>query len=865
VTVHGRTTSRTHGRRALALLLAASLTFAPGVFAQPASPGSDSGSVQLDFNDVELAVVIDTIARLTGTNFIYDDKVRGRVTVISPAPMSPDQAYAVFESILQVKGFTTVRTASGTVKIIPIRDAKESSVETLRGAQATPDRDRFVTRLIPLQYIDADAIANTLKPLVSKEASMVSYAPTNTIILTDSAANIRRLLGILDAIDVETYKEHLAVLKVRHGDAATLADQLSEIFDAETSSATSRSPRANTAAARRAAARAAASQASSAPQAGQIRILTDERTNSLIVLAPRARLEDIRAMVRRLDVPVVGGGRIHVHYLKYADAEELANTLSSLISGQPQATAAGGAARGGAAAQVQALRAAVTELADAATVTADVGTNSLVIQASQEGYRTLVTVIEKLDIPRPQVLVEALIMEVNVSDGQDLGFNGIARLTQGRDASIQVSSAGSSQQTFGGGLVDGAANAVAPGAGLVTNFLRNALRTDSDGNVEGGSLIQGIIRANASNGDTNIISAPHILTADNERAEISIGNNIPIITNRVQSAAGIQQSDGTLATSVNIERQDIGVTLEVTPQITEGDTLRLNIIQEITNIDEALQADVGNVNDVGPALTNRRVENTVTIADNETVVIGGLVSDDYSNTVSKVPWLGDIPVLGWLFKTESRSLRKINLLIFLTPHIVRSPADLEYETVRKREEFRQRSVEAIELSERERKEVEEKNAKAAALGLPVPTKNAGRNPARRVVLEHEERYPLERMLEIEAEAERQRSRIEAQERAEQTAPRYSVQAAVFGTEAAAATTLTELVDAGHDGFILTGEESGALLYQVLLGPYESVEAARDVADAVRAGFGLSPAVLVGEPMASLPEANGAEDADGAGP
>jgi hypothetical protein len=363
-------------------------------------------------------------------------------------------------------------------------------------------------------------------------------------------------------------------------------------------------------------------------------------------------------------------------------------------------------------------------------------------------------------------------------------------------------------------------------------------------------LIQGIIRANASNGDTNIISAPHILTADNEEAEITIGNNIPIITSRVESAAGIQQTDGNLATSVNVERQEIGVTLRVTPQITEGDTLRLNLFQEITNIDNSLQDGVGNVNDVGPALTNRRVENTVTVAHNETVVIGGLISDDYSNNVSKVPWLGDIPFLGWLFKTEDRSLRKINLLIFLTPHIIRSPTDLEYETLRKREEFRQRSGEAMELSDHERKEMEEKNAKAAALGLPTPS-TRGRNPARRVVLEHEDRYPLERMREIEEQNRREQSRIEAQQEAERYAPHYSVQAAVFGTEAAAATTLTELVDAGYDGFIVTDEESGALLFQVVLGPFDSVEEAREVAETVRAGFGLSPAVMVGEPLAGF--------------
>ncbi len=818
---------------------------------QPAG-AQQAGQVQLDFNDVELSVVIDTIAQLTGTNFIYDDKVRGRVTVISPAPMSKEQAYAVFESILQVKGFTTVKTPSGVVKIIPIRDAKESSVETLRGSQGTPNRDRFVTRLIPLQYIDAEAIANTLKPLVSKEASMVSYAPTNTIILTDSAANIRRLLGILDAIDVETYKENLAVLKVEHGDASTLAQQLSEIYGAETTTATP-APRRTTSARRR----NAANNEDNSPGAGRIRIITDERTNSLIVLASRGKLEDIREMVRRLDIPVTGGGRIHVRYLRHADAEELATTLTSLISGQPAATATAGAGRGRGAAQAQALRAAVTELSEGVTVTADAATNALVIQASQEGYRTLSTVIDKLDIPRPQVLVEALIMEVNITDTSELGFNGIARLAGTND--IQISSAEASTTSFGtsnrlgavaGTAVDAAANAAVPGAGFVTNFLRNNLNFNMDaaGNptsVRSGSIIQGIIRASATNGDTNIISAPHILTSDNEEAEIQIGNDIPIITSRVESAAG---QDTNLATSVNVERQEIGVTLRVTPQITEGQSLRLDIFQEITGIDTNLSATVGSSENVGVALTNRRVENTVVVADGETIVIGGLIRDVYSDNLSKVPWLGDIPILGWLFKTERRNLTKENLLIFLTPQIVRSPADLEYETLRKREEFRQRSMEALQLSDKERKELEAKNAKAAALGLP-PAGGHGRNPARRVVQQHEDRYPLERMRDIEQQREQQMLEKEEQERASRNGPRYSVLAAVFSTEAAAATTLTELVDGGHDGFIVSSDSGGALIFQVVLGPYEDVGEARDAAAEVRAGFSLAPTVIVGEPQA----------------
>ncbi|HBZ72457.1 MAG TPA: hypothetical protein DEP35_23065, partial [Deltaproteobacteria bacterium] len=245
-------------RRALAILasLAAGLVVAragaqtapPPVAAPPPhtapAPAASAGAasraddlVQLDFNDVELSVVIDTIARLTGTNFIYDDRVRGRVTIVSPTKIPVAQAYAVFESVLQVKGFTTVEGPGGSVKIIPIRDAKESNIDTVAAPSPTPNRDTFVTRLIPLHYIDADAITNSLKPLISKDAAMVAYPPTNTVILTDSASNIRRVLSILEAIDVESYKEELAVIKINHADANVLGQQLADVYGAEVSSA----------------------------------------------------------------------------------------------------------------------------------------------------------------------------------------------------------------------------------------------------------------------------------------------------------------------------------------------------------------------------------------------------------------------------------------------------------------------------------------------------------------------------------------------------------------------------------------------------------------------------------------------------
>ncbi len=248
-----------------------------------------SERVNLDYKDVKLTVVIEAIAQMTGRNFIYDDRVRGRVTIVSPTEMTTDQAYAVFESVLKVKGFTAVPGPGGVLKIVPVRDAKESSIDTIKDGGPSPNRDNFVTRLVPLLYIDAGDITNTIKPLVSKDASMVAYAPTNTIIITDTEANIRRLLSILEAIDVETYKEELAVIKVKYAEAATLAQQITEIYGGEASTKSSRP----TAAARRSrSSRRNKSSSTSTPTApaakrDKVRIMTDERTNSLLVLASR--------------------------------------------------------------------------------------------------------------------------------------------------------------------------------------------------------------------------------------------------------------------------------------------------------------------------------------------------------------------------------------------------------------------------------------------------------------------------------------------------------------------------------------------------------------------------------------------------
>jgi general secretion pathway protein D len=700
----------------------------------------------------------------------------------------------------------------------------------VRSNRRPPNRDRFVTRLIPLEYVEAEPIVNTLKPLVSKDAAMAAYAPTNTVILTESSSNIRRIIAILESIDVDTHKDEIAVIQIEYAEASVLASQLGEIYGAAAASGAS-TPRRS----RRRSSRSKEATPSGSTL-GQVRLITDDRTNSLIVMAARVELDEVRELVRKLDVPVSGGGQIHVYYLQHADATELAQTLLSLVSGAPAPAAGGGG-------QAQAIRTAVTALAEGINVTADPATNSLVIQARKEGYDALVDVIQMLDVERPQVLVEALIMEADVIDGSELGFDGVYRLvTDDLEITIEsLSDATARGMLSAAGLGPVGATGDIPGA-FLGGFISDAIGADG-GN---GSSIQGIIRATASDNGINIISAPHVLTSDNEEAEIRIGDNIPIITSRVQSAGGVTTVTGssTLATSVNVERQDIGVTLRVTPQITGGESLRLDIFQEITDVNEALTGLTGSASEVGVALSSRRIENTVVVSDGDTVVIGGLISDRYLDTLNKVPFLGDIPILGWAFKTKIRSLKKINLLVFLTPHIVRSPAELEYQSIRKREEFAARTKPALDVPPEERWQEEERWIAASESGAPYEPPVAGKNPVRNRVLELAAKQPLERMREIEQEQREAAERQRAEEEAAMRAPKYMLEASMGSDEKAATDLLVELVDAGYDGSLVSSTVGGTLLLEVRVGPYKTIEEAREAGANIRRVHGLTPAVVV---------------------
>jgi len=366
----------------------------------------------------------------------------------------------------------------------------------------------------------------------------------------------------------------------------------------------------------------------------------------------------------------------------------------------------------------------------------------------------------------------------------------------------------------------------------------------SNGLQGGGSSIQGIIAANASSGDINIISAPHVLTSDNEEAEIRIGDNIPIITSRIQSAAG---QDLGLASSVNVERQDIGVTLRVTPQITEGDSLRLEIFQEISDVNESLSSGAGaifNSSETGVALTNRRIENTVVVKDGDTVVVGGLISDRYFDTVVKVPFLGDIPILGWAFKTKTRGIKKVNLLVFLTPHIVRSPEEIEFESIRKREEFASRSRDGSNISIEEREREEQRWVESVTTGKRYEPPTKGKSPVRNRLLELSAKHPVERMREIEQDQRAEAERKRAAEVAALHAPVYVLETSMGGDADAATQLLTQLVDAGYEGELVSREVGGSLLLEIRVGPYPDMDAAEDAAEHIRHTYDVEPNVVV---------------------
>ncbi len=606
-------------------------------------PATDGG-VSLDFTDIELTDLIKTISELTGRNFVYDDTVKGKVTVITPERMSRDEAYQLFLTVLSLKGFTVI--PSGKVhKIIRNKDAKETNLPLLADGRKTRG-EQFVTRLVRLKHIDAETMADrVLAPLVPKTGNIVSYSPANTLIITDSAANIERLVMIIRRLDVPSSVDRLEVITLEFANAEEIAEICSTVLSQTGPKASKRS------------------NGKAAEQGATSRVLPYPRTNSLLVMASEEDLQTVRHLISRLDQkPIQDRSPINVYYLENADAEKLAETLTRIVAGKKGVIRNSGS------------QASSTSLSENLSITADKPTNALIINGSPEDYEQVREIIAQLDIKRKQVYVETLILElsmdatkqlgaslqgafevgdgvVNISSNQGLGPASLSDFTATDDSSIP---------SLLGKAIDGI---------LLGGLFNPITVTGADGADITIPAFSALIDASKTNSDVNILSAPRLLTSDNEEAEIIVGANVPIITERLTDTGG---SDG-LAQSVSVERQDVALTLRFTPQITEGNLVRLNVFQEITGI---AQTQIGDVDSIGPTLTKRLLRNTVLAEDGQTVVLGGLIRSDVQDIVSKVPLLGDIPGLGWLFKHTSKVESKINLLIFITPRIIKDKDDL---------------------------------------------------------------------------------------------------------------------------------------------------------------------------------------------
>jgi len=630
--------------------------------AETAGAGETKAKVQentvtFNFINVDIATVVKFISEITKKNFVFDERVQGSITIIAPSRLSVDEAFSLFTSVLELKGFTII--PSGKVyKIVPIAQAKQFGTDIIRDEEMTVS-DAYITRLIPLHSISSTNAVNFLHPIISKDGYISSFGPSNMLMIVDSVANIGRVVNILESIDKPGVEEPEIIL-LKHANADDVAKIISEAY-----SLGGRSPASSALVPRPVASGSAAS-------VGEVRssVFADTRLNAIILLADKQEREAIKRIVALLDIPLPEAtSKINVYFLENADATELAEVIENMISrASLQKTTAG-------------TQPAKTpfEPGGEISITADKATNSLIIVASPADYQSLAQVIKQLDIRRRQVYVEAMIVEASIDNLRELG------------AKWRVSAEKDDEPVFiaGFGTMDSQAlETVLTGLTGITlggmgNFLDVPISTiDSDGNVVTSTLtipgFAALFNLNEFRGAVNVLSTPQILTSDNQEAEIVVGENVPFISKR--------ESDPTRTVSVfsTIERKDVGITLRLTPQITEGDYVKLDVYQEISALKQESEIVVISV---GPSTTKRSTKTTVIVRDNETVVIGGLMEERLEENINKVPILGDIPLLGWLFKNKTYEKKKTNLLVFLAPHIIKDGADLATITEKKKTDF----------------------------------------------------------------------------------------------------------------------------------------------------------------------------------
>ena len=628
----------------LTALLKNSLSAIAVTAALTLSAGSAAQEYTVNLKDTDIQEFIKFVADVTGTTMVIDPNVKGKVRVISSKPVSQAELYDLFLSILDVQGYTAVRSGQ-VIRIVPSKDARSSPVPIMED-QAAIGNDEYVTQVIRLDNISAAKLIPVLRPLVPQQAHMAAYAPSNAIIISDIRSNIGRIVDIIERMDRSAIQT-TEIIRLKYGVAEDVVSMLNTLEKSR--------------------------QGEGAEADKEAVLVADKRTNSVVVTADELSVDRIRKLVAYLDTPLEQSGNVRVIYLEYADATEIAEVLTRVMQNISRLEEGGSNKRAS---------------SGESTIEADEGTNSLIITADTDEMAALEAVIARLDIRRAQVLIEAIIVEVTVLEGQELGLQWLFANDNGvYGSNITTNDARrNSLSQLGGALVpdDGSENI---GTREVAASLATIPGTTLGWGVVDESLTMTVIlNALESQGNTNILSTPSLLTLDNEEAFITVGQQVPFVTG---SYTNTGVGNGASNPFQTIERQSVGVTLKVTPQINDGDAVVMDIIQEVSSLGPALIAS--------DIITNeRKIETMVLANDGNIVVLGGLVEDKVTDSSEGVPVLSSIPLLGRLFRSDSVEVTKQNLLVFIRPTIIRNDEDLAGATAEKYRFIRDQQMERRE-------------------------------------------------------------------------------------------------------------------------------------------------------------------------
>lgn len=614
-----------------ALLLTCSAVQVQPALAQQANART---TITPNYKDADLAQITEAVSAVTGKTFIIDPRVKAQVTMLSSTPMSPNAFYEAFLSILQVHGYVAV-PAGNTIKIIPDANAKQVPANDLPGSVSSTS-DELVTQVIAVHNVSAAQLVPILRPLIPQYGQLAAYSASNMLIITDRANNVSRMMRIIERID-KTSDDEIEVITLQSATAAEIVKTVNSLT-------------------------ATAGAAAQAGEVGQpLKVVADDRTNSILLSGDKTARLRVKTLITYLDTPLQSGGNTKIRYLEYADSEDLAKKLKEQIQGITQA--ATGTPVAGAAASASASTAS-----NNVSIWGDKGTNALIVSAPPKIMEQIMAIVDKLDIRRAQVHVEAIVVEVSANKAAELGVNWALYGSSGSNVPAAVFNGGSTTiATLAGVAASGDYTTLPTGTTLGIGRI-----------VDSGASFAAILRALQEDGNTNVISTPSIITLDNEEAKIEVTRQVPLITGQYTSASSTgTSSSSTVNPFTTISRQDVGTKLTITPQINKGNSVLLKISQEASSLSQ----DTG---DAGSLITNKRaISNQVMVDDGQTIVLGGLLEDSLTEGKSQVPILGSIPIIGNLFKARNSKKVKTNLLVFIKPTILRDGVQATIESTSK--------------------------------------------------------------------------------------------------------------------------------------------------------------------------------------